>query len=231
MSTLHVLQHVPFEGPGTIRDWAWQRGYKVVTHALYEEALCPTPATDDIVCVMGGPMNIYEDHLYPWLAHERAWLKRIIAEGVPVMGICLGAQLLADALNAKVYPHHTKEIGWMPVWWSAEAKRLVSGLHESTVVLHWHGDTFDIPDGATPLAHSAYCQNQGFIHGRCLAFQFHLEAGERETALMLENCGQEIACPALSIHAAQAIAKDTTAFKTTAKEALWQWLDWWHKHG
>src|SRR5690606_21886563 len=118
---------------------------------------------------------------------------------------CLGAQLLADALGSRVYPHHTKEIGWMPVSWNRQARGYLSNLPEETTVLHWHGDTFDLPGGALPLASSAYCPNQGFLHGRCLAFQFHLEAGEKETALMLENCANELRTGSESIHTAEAI--------------------------
>lgn len=229
MGTLHVVQHVPFEGPGAIALWAKEKGYRISFSPLHEGIPCPEPRKGDLLCVMGGPMNIYDDAIYPWLAIERAWLKEMVRMGYPVVGVCLGAQLLADALGARVFPHHTKEIGWMPIHWSEHARSHIGVLPEETTVLHWHGDTFELPDGAVPIARSAYCPNQGFLYGRCLAFQFHLEAGQQETELMLKNCADELKTGVESIHSAEAIRSGAQLYHQATAEVLRLWLDFWSR--
>lgn len=178
---LHVLQHVEFEGPGRIAAWAGLHGINLTKTRLYEGEPLPEPESCDAVVVMGGPMNIYEHAEYPWLPSEKAFLAAFVATGKPVLGVCLGAQLLADVLGAKVYPNRLREIGWSPVQFTEAAQRKFPGLPDETMVLHWHGDTYDLPPGACLFASNETCTNQGYTWSdHVLALQFHLEAGSCE---------------------------------------------------
>ena len=139
----------------------------------------PTIAAADLLIVLGGPFGAYETETYPFLAREIGILERRLALGRPTLGICLGAQLMAKALGARVFPGPVKEVGWGRIDLTAEgrASALKPLSDDGAVVLHWHGDTFDLPDGATRLAANANYQNQAFSYDdRALALQFHLEA-------------------------------------------------------
>ncbi len=173
---IRVLQHAANEGPGEIARWARERGHAVeVTHLYLGEAL-PKPREFDLLTVMGGEMNVYQDRDYPWLKAERALIAATLAAGRPIVGICLGAQLIADALGRRVTQNPVYEIGWFPVHFTEEARRRFPGMPETATVLHWHGDTFELPSGALRLGTSAVCAEQGFLaEEKCLGLQFHLE--------------------------------------------------------
>ena len=174
---LSVLQHAENEGPGEIAAWARARGHEVICHYLYRGDPLPAPGAFDLLVVMGGEMNIYQYRDYPWLKPEREFIAATMAAGRPVVGICLGAQLIADVLGARVAQNPLYELGWLPVEPTAEARQLFPSLPASPTVLHWHGDTFDLPAGAIRLAHTPACPEQGYvIPGKCLALQFHFEA-------------------------------------------------------
>ena len=171
-----VLQHAAFEGPGEIAAWAGQHGHAVKIHHLYQGDPLPARNYFDLLVVMGGEMNIYQYRDWPWLKPEREFIESALASGKRIIGICLGAQLIADALGARVFqnPHH--ELGWLPITWTAEARAAFPSLPATGSVLHWHGDTFNLPPGATRLATSEGCPEQGFlIKDKCLALQFHME--------------------------------------------------------
>lgn len=191
MPRIHILQHVPFEGPGNIEKWAFTHGFEVdVTH-MWEYLLLPRPEEYDWLIILGGPMNIHEEAAYPWLKHEKAFLQQAIVYDKTILGICLGAQLLADALGAKVYPNAQKEIGWFPVTWTSAAQehRIFQGLPKNPLVFHWHGDTFDLPAGAVHLASTEGCTNQAFLHGdRIIGLQFHPETTPLSVKLLTEHC-------------------------------------------
>jgi GMP synthase-like glutamine amidotransferase len=171
-----VLQHAAFEGPGEIAAWAARHGHSVDVHHLYRGDILPRPGSFDLLVVMGGEMNIYQYRDWPWLKPEREFIRSALEGGKRVVGICLGAQLIADALGARVVQNAEHELGWLPVTWTAEAGAAFPGLPATSVVLHWHGDTFELPPGATRLAASAGCLEQGFlIKNRCLGLQFHME--------------------------------------------------------
>ena len=173
---LCVLQHAAFEGPGEIAAWAKQRGYGVDTRHLHRGDALPAVGDFDLLAVMGGEMNIYQYRDWPWLKPEREFIKAALDHGTPVVGICLGAQLIADALGSRVVQNAVHEVGWLPVTWTEEARATYPGLPESAVVLHWHGDTFELPKDATRLASSEGCTEQGFaIPHKCLGLQFHME--------------------------------------------------------
>lgn len=174
---VHVCQHVPFEPPGAIADWAVARGHDLTRTRLHAGDP-PDPAEIDFLVVMGGPMGAYETDEYPWLTDERRLIADVSDRSERVLGVCLGAQQVAAALGADVYPADATEIGWGSVTATPEAADTVfAPLGNAYQVLHWHGDTFDLPDGATRTASTDACTNQAFVarQGRVVGLQFHLE--------------------------------------------------------
>ncbi len=192
---IHWFQHVPFEGPGEIGPWLRARGHGLTATRFYAGELPgPEAAACDWLVVMGGPMNIYQYRDHPWLRAEKRAIRARIDAGARVLGVCLGAQLIADVLGAKIYQNAEREIGWLPVRATAggEKEPLAFPAGES-LVFHWHGDTFDLPAGAALLASSGGCANQAFAVGaRVLGLQFHLEMGPAEVARICEACGDEL---------------------------------------
>lgn len=172
----HILQHLSFEGPGNIQPWLIHAGYEITLTVFSEDPRLPDPNKVDFLVIMGGSMSVNDEDKYPWLVEEKHFIRNFIATGKPVLGICLGAQLIASSLGAKVYPNKEKEIGWF----------LVNGLQTNSpnfqfpisfCPLHWHGDTFDLPEGAVLLASSEATRHQAFQYGeKVLALQFHPEA-------------------------------------------------------
>ncbi|VAX11872.1 Glutamine amidotransferase, class I [hydrothermal vent metagenome] len=172
-----------------------ERGHQLSATHLYTNQALPLLNDIDWLIVMGGPMGVYDDDLHPWLRAEKKFIRDAIDSGMIVLGICLGAQLIADALGARVYKNPDKEIGWFNIHRSEEADGsiLAKEIPEQVEVFHWHGDTFDIPHGATLLAESTACKNQGFIMDeRVLAFQFHLETTGESAMSLIDNCGDEL---------------------------------------
>jgi GMP synthase-like glutamine amidotransferase len=191
---IHYLQHVPFEGPAHIATWASSRGHRLAGTRLHAGEPLPELSGLDWLVVMGGPMGANDEREHPWMRDEKALIEEAIAEGKPVVGVCLGAQLIASVLGAKVYRNAHKEIGWFPV-------RKAPGLPTSSAFagapaiftpLHWHGDTFDLPTGSRRLASSEGCTNQAFEYRSALALQFHIEASEDSVRALLDHCAREI---------------------------------------
>ncbi len=172
---LLVIQHVPWETPHRILDECGE--LKVWTVEPLTGA--PLPSHDEVagVLVMGGPMNVDEVERYPGLAAEREWLAKAVGRQMPILGICLGAQLLARALGAAVRAGEGPEIGFTPVEIHDATDPTVGALAPETTVLHWHGDVFDLPDGAVSLASSTKTEHQAFRHGNAWGLLFHAEAG------------------------------------------------------
>jgi GMP synthase (glutamine-hydrolysing) len=171
-----ALQHAVNEGPGEIARWAEARGHAVMVRHLYAGDALPALDEFDLLVVMGGEMNVYQDRDYPWLKPEREFIAAAMQAGKRVIGICLGAQLIADALGSRVTQTPIWEIGWFPVQFTPEARKHFPKLPESATVLHWHGDTYELPRGALRLAANDACPEQGFVvEGKCLGLQFHLE--------------------------------------------------------
>lgn len=177
-----VLQHVPFEGPAAIGTWFAARGHRVAISRRWLGEEAPDTAAIDVLVVMGGPMSANDSDRYPWLEPEISAIRAAIDTGVPVLGICLGAQLIARALGASVRRAAEKEIGWWPVEFDArgaapEWSGLAASLPARATVMHWHGETFVLPADATRIASSPTCANQGFLFGsNVVALQFHLES-------------------------------------------------------
>ena len=187
---LHWLQHVPFEGLGIIEKRVEANGFEISRTRLFAGEQLPGIGSFDWLVVMGGPMGIYDHKEHPWLVAEKQFIKTAIDAGKTVLGICLGAQLIADVLGAKVYPGPQKEIGWFPIQRTEGAPELIP---EELTAFHWHGDTFDIPEGAIRLASSEACKNQGFVYNnRVVGLQFHLETTPESMEALIENCGDEL---------------------------------------
>jgi GMP synthase-like glutamine amidotransferase len=175
------------EGAARVGEIAREMGLSVTTHVLADGQLPSAIARGDVLLVMGGSMGVGDvgDPRYPFLAPEVALIQKQLAAGAPVFGICLGAQLMAHALGARVYPLQVgeppvrhREVGWGAVTFAGDREPSVAGLHDAEVVLHWHGDTFDLPAGAVRLASTLACPNQMFRVGkRAYAMQFHVELG------------------------------------------------------
>jgi GMP synthase (glutamine-hydrolysing) len=187
---LHFIQHVPYEGIGCIRQWAEAKSIEITCSRLFENQTLPAANEFDLLVVMGGPMGIYDEDEFPWLKIEKQFLKSMIEAGKKIIGICLGAQLLADSLGAKVSKNKYKEIGWFPLTKTPEADDSEFGrlIPAEFIAFHWHGDTFDIPQNAIKIAESEACRNQGFVwKDRVLGLQFHLESTQESIQDILNN--------------------------------------------
>ena len=192
---LHYFQHVPFEGLGSIGPWAKEMGYEITSTRLFAKDKFPNLDDIDWLIIMGGPMGIYDEDKYPWLLSEKNYIEKAVVQGKIVLGICLGAQLVADVLGAKIYPNKYKEIGWFPIQKIPETAqtRLADFLPAQIDAFHWHGDTFDIPENAIHIAKSKACENQGFIYDdHVVSLQFHLETTEQSAKELIDNCQDDI---------------------------------------
>jgi GMP synthase-like glutamine amidotransferase len=176
-TTLLVLQHIACEPPAAFEDELRSRGLELERVELDEGEALPDPREYAGLIVMGGPMGSYEEEAHPWLEDEKAAIRAAALAGQPVWGVCLGAQLLAASLGARVHPGLEPEVGVLPVELTAAAAAdpVFEGAPRSFPTLQWHGDTFDLPDGATLLASSPAYVNQAFAYRRAYGVQFHLE--------------------------------------------------------
>lgn len=192
---IQCLTHVPFEGPAGIADWAGARGHGIDVTPLHSGAPLPDPDRYHWLVVMGGPMGVGDESGHPWLADEKRAIREAVAAGKTVLGVCLGAQLIAEVLGGRVYRNAHPEIGWMPVELTPEGREspLLGFLPQTLQVFHWHGDTFDLPPGAVHLARSAGCAHQAFSYAdRVLGLQFHLESTPGSVADLVAHCADEI---------------------------------------
>lgn len=182
MNEVLIFKHVPFEGPGTFQDALKGRGIRYREANLYEGDIPKNLDGCRGLIIMGGPMNVYEEKEYPFLKDEDRLIKAALSKKLPMIGVCLGAQLMAKAAGAKVTKGEKKEIGWYPLYLTEEAMTdpVFRGLPKEIEVFQWHGDTFDIPRGALRLASSELFPSQAFrIGDNAYAFQFHIEVTER----------------------------------------------------
>jgi GMP synthase-like glutamine amidotransferase len=190
---IHYFKHVPFEGLGSMYDWVKNPEHKVTGTKFYEDHKLPFVDICDMLIVMGGPMGVYDERLYPWMKEEKKFIEKAIAKGKKVIGICLGAQMIADVLGAKVYKNTEKEIGWFPVTFKSQESKLFSDFPASQTVMHWHGDTFDLPAGCKHIAQSDATPNQAFTYkDHVVALQFHMEITPDSLHVMIENCRNEL---------------------------------------
>lgn len=187
------IQHVPFETPGYILDWAVVHQKDVAIVTAYTNPTFPVADSVDLLVIMGGPMSVHDEKDYPWLVAEKRYIEKVIGKGKVVVGICLGAQLIADVLGARVYKNHTKEIGWYEVNKVSVENPLAKLLPQTFMAFHWHGETFDIPHEAVHIASTDACANQAFaIEKRIVGLQFHLEITPQGVYDLVQYCGDEL---------------------------------------
>lgn len=172
-----ILQHASFEKPGYILEWLKNRQFSIKTLPLYEsQCVFPPSCQADILIIMGGPMSVHDEKKYPWLIQEKLFIKQAIEEGIPILGICLGAQLIASVYDAPVKPALQKEIGWFPIHSLSYPFLKELQWPEQFFTYLWHGEQFDIPKDGVLLAYSQACPHQAFIlKDHVIALQFHPE--------------------------------------------------------
>lgn len=192
---VHTLQHVPFEGLGNIAPWLDARGAELRTTQLFAGEQPPAIDEFDWLIVMGGPMGVHDEDASPWLPAEKRCIAAAVAEKKSVLGICLGAQLIAAALGERVYTNAEPEIGWFPIRPPKPAgdSPFAAAFASPLCVFHWHGQTFDLPPGATHLVESDACRNQAFsLDDHLVALQFHLETTPESARAMVAHCGDDL---------------------------------------
>lgn len=223
---VHIVEHVPFEGPGLILKWAEDRKAAIGFTRLYNDEAFPPVGSFDLLVLMGGPMSVNDEEKYLWLAKEKSFIQNAIAGNRKVIGICLGAQLIAAALGNRVFRNKEREIGWFPVTFTPEIRNtyLFDHFPDSAVVFHWHGETFDLPDGAIPLGSSEACLHQGFLYGsNVVALQFHLEETGDSLQIITKELLSEL-IPGKWVQSPEEIEKGIARIPL-AKEMLFHLLD------
>lgn len=192
---IHYIQHVSFETPESVITWATSQGHQISSTCFYKNETLSKMEDIDCLLIMGGPMGANDDTIYPWLKKEKIFIEEAIRKDKIVVGICLGSQLIADVLGAKVYKNKYKEIGWFPIKFTPHAKNIsyFSNFPEKLDVFHWHGDTFDLPVNSVHIAASEACTNQAFLYGnKVIGLQFHLEVSEALIEKLIVNCSAEL---------------------------------------
>ena len=189
------LQHVPIEDPGALSPALAKRGVALTTTRVYESANLPDLNTFEMLIVLGGPMSVNDTGVHAWLEAEKRFIAETIQAGKTVLGVCLGAQLVADTLGATVFKNPHREIGWFPVerLASAASHPLARVLPDRFEAFHWHGEACSLPRGAVHLARSEACPNQAFAWGdKVLALQFHLETTPAAVENLASHCPQDL---------------------------------------
>lgn len=225
---VHVIRHVPFEGPGVIARWAEERGHTLTeSFALTEEF--PDPADVGLLVVMGGPMAADDHDGNPWLVAEKSYLRRALDGGSRVLGVCLGAQILANCLGGRVRRNPRPEIGFFPI--ELTFRGASNGCFQywapRFVVGHWHGDTFDLPLDIDSAALSEATANQAFCydHGRAVGLQFHLEWTAEDLELLIAECGDELGSDREFVQSAEEIRRLAALHLPGCHQALRALLD------
>ena len=209
---IHHLQHVRFESIGMIKDWMLENNVDHAATHLYNDEVLPDVSTFDCLIIMGGPMSVHDEDEFKWLKAEKELIKNAIAANKTVIGICLGAQLIASVLGANVFKNKEKEIGFFPVEQNVIANEVKQSLEQKVIfgesrnlsntiaellnnqtVFHWHGETFELPSTAICLASTEACLQQAFLYNNnVLGLQFHLEMDEAGIENIIENCRAEL---------------------------------------
>lgn len=192
---IHYLQHVPFEGLGYIAEWARSKDHSLTATALYADEPLPEPHEFDFLIIMGGPMGVYDTVEHTWLIKEKYFIEAAFKAEKRILGICLGAQLMADVLGANVFKNEHKEIGWHQVdrITAADNTKWSEIIQDRFFAFHWHGDTFDLPTGALHIAQSEACRHQAFFYPpAAIGLQFHLESTQDSIRNLIQHCGHEL---------------------------------------
>ncbi|HKT14112.1 MAG TPA: glutamine amidotransferase [Allosphingosinicella sp.] len=227
LKTAAAVRHVHFEDLGSFEPALRAAGYTLSYHDVAADGIDRTALNEaDLLIVLGGPIGAYEDRTYPFLEAELALVEARLAKGRPLLGICLGAQIIARAAGARVYPMGYKEIGWGPVTLS-DAGRAGPLRHlEGITLLHWHGDTFDLPPDCTLLASTEVCANQAFARGNnLLALQFHPEVTDAGFEPWLVGHACELGGAGLDPVLLRNAAREASpALSAAAPKLLSEWL-------
>ena len=187
---VHCIQHLPIDDSITLGEWAASRGHRLVKTHHPTVGMLPEPDSVDMLVITGGFMSGYDEKNHPWLVREKAFIREIAMRGLPILGLCLGAQLLADTLGGRARPHDIGELGWFEVRSlpEIEAERRF-GLPDRFMTVQWHNDNFDLPPEAVRLAETPACANQAFSwRDNVLACQFHLEYSSENMHELLAAC-------------------------------------------
>lgn len=192
---IHCFQHVPFEGLGYMEEWFVSKDFRISSTRFYNNESPPDIKTVDWLVILGGPMGVYDYDICPWLYEEKRCIEEALRLDKIIIGVCLGAQLIAEVLGAQIKKNRYPEIGWFPINISRGVRKFptISHLPEKLTVFHWHSDTFDLPGSAVCFASSEACENQAFIYkDRVIGLQFHMESKKENVRLLSENCKEDI---------------------------------------
>jgi GMP synthase-like glutamine amidotransferase len=217
------VEHVPFETPGLIELWARERGHTVNRCRMHAGETLPSSEDFDFYVSMGGPMGVSDADRIPFLSREMELMRLAVRADKPALGVCLGAQLLAAALGARVFKNAHREIGWMPVR-KTGSPAAFANFPQSLPVLHWHGDTFDLPEGAEHALQSEACKNQAFVVRRAVGLQFHLEMTEDSLQNIIQNCRDDLA-PGPFVQTEEEMMRGAALYAGACKTALFGILD------
>ncbi len=222
---IHCIRHEPFEGLAEIESWIKSNNHHLTYTRTYLHQRYPDEITFDMLIIMGGMASVYEKKDHPWIASEKKFIKKVLDSQKKIIAICFGAQILAEVLGAKVYPNKFKEIGWYPVHFNTNILYGFSAFPEQMHVFHWHGDTFDLPEGALRIASSEITKNQGFVVGnKIIALQFHLEMNQSALKKIVKALGNQLCINEKYIQPAQVIMNQPE-YMTSCNKLLYQLLD------
>jgi len=222
---IHILLHTDFEGPGYVFDWIKENNHILSYTKFYEAFALPLPTNIDFLIIMGGPMSVDEESKYSWLIGEKDYILEMINKGKKVLGICLGSQLIADALGSDVYDNTDKEIGWFPIKKNPNTNNnWVKSLPSDLVTFHWHGQTYDLPEDCERLFSSQATKNQGFQYkNKVYGIQFHLEMRSVDLKEMVKIMNKDLV-QGNYIHTSREIMGERCHYSPN-KKALFSLLD------